>query len=386
MSGGPRELADKARAWLSERALPLWTSAGWDEQTGTFVEALSPEGKPLDVPRRAMVQARQIYSVRTGAELGCLPRERALELSRRAAAAMIERWSLPSGAFLKSIDAANKPADATPDLYTQAFAMFGLAQAQTLAPDLSHERRALAVLDYLERDRRATAGGFTELEKGRPVLRSNPHMHLYEACLAWMEAGGGPRWRALADELASLCLERFVDARNGALAEVYTDGWAPERGPEGFFFEPGHHFEWAWLMLRHESLSGRDLSGPARALALRAESCGLLADGFVVDEVWCGGAIKKRSSRFWPQGERVKALLRLAAADSPGKPSPLDAADQALGVLFQYLDQPAPGLWSDQRGEDGSFASGPARASALYHIIGALGDYARLRLPTTGRS
>lgn len=362
----PREYAEQARSWLAERALPLWTTAGFDEKTGTFVEALSLEGRPLDAPRRAMVQARQIYALRIAAKLGCFPGERARALALRAASELPRRWGLPSGAFLKSVDAAGKPADATPDLYTQAFAIFGLANAHAFEPRPEFKARALEVVEYLRRERRAPAGGYTELDKGAVLLRSNPHMHLYESFLAWLEVDPDPRWKALADEIADLCLARFIDPETGCLAEVFDDAWRPVRGPEGFFFEPGHHFEWAWLMTVHQRLSGRDLAPPPRSLYQKARESGLSADGFAYDEVWCGGAAKKRSSRFWPQGERAKAAVRLGLASD---------ADQAVSALLTYLGTPTPGLWSDQRLEDGGYTHEPARASALYHIIAAFDEY-----------
>jgi mannose-6-phosphate isomerase len=376
VSAGARPLADKALSWLRSSAVPLWLRRGFDEKSGAFEEAFSADGKPLPVPRRAMVQARQIYSSRVAAKLGCLEPEAARTMAARVASGLIARWGLPSGAFVKSVDAAGKVADPTPDLYTQAFAIFGLANAQRLAPDPALERRALAVAEYLRRERRAPGGGYTELENGAPVLRSNPHMHLYEAALAWLEAGGGPAWAELADEILELCLTRFIDPESGGLAEDFVEGWRPERGPEGFYFQPGHHYEWAWLMRVHQELRGRDLSAPALALYRKADAFGLGADGFAYDEVWSTGSAKSRASRFWPQGERCKAACRLGAAAPAGERAVYArSADQALGALLQYLDRPAAGLWSDWRNAEGEFAVEPARASALYHIVNAIDEY-----------
>ena len=50
------------RRWVVGQALPLWREAGFDATRGSFVERLTFEGAPHpSAPRRAMVQARQIY-------------------------------------------------------------------------------------------------------------------------------------------------------------------------------------------------------------------------------------------------------------------------------------------------------------------------------------
>ena len=56
------------------------------------------------------------------------------------------------------------------------------------------------------------------------------------------------------------------------------------------------------------------------------------------------------------------------------------SADEAMDVLWSYLNQPARGLWSDTRSETGTFDQLPVKASSLYHIINALSEYEAKRL------
>lgn len=368
----------RARKWLREDVLPLWKSRGIASDGG-FVEALSLRGEPLDLPRRAMVQARQIYSFKTARDMECLPAAEAESIIARSSAFLVARYSLPSGAFRHAVEGGGKPGSDRVDLYTQAFALFGLANAYAVNKDAALKARALDLLAYLRRERRGPWGGFTELEDGRAVLRSNPHMHLFEAALAWMEHDADPRWRELADELLALCLGRFVDPAARALCEIYEDDGTPRREGGRFFFEPGHHYEWAWLMAVHQALTGRDTELIRAALFLTAEASGVSPAGFALDEVWSDGAPKKVSSRFWPQGERVKAAVRLGE---------FAAADQAFGALSRYLETPVAGLWRDTVLENGEFREEPAKASSLYHIINAISEYAAFRLvspPKAGR-
>jgi mannose/cellobiose epimerase-like protein (N-acyl-D-glucosamine 2-epimerase family) len=86
-------------------------------------------------------------------------------------------------------------------------------------------------------------------------------MHLLEACLAWAEIG-----RSRADwvrRLVNLALSRFIRKDSGVLGDSYLANWEPTLGAAGHAIEPGHQFEWAWLLLRCEGLH----PGPLRSTA-----------------------------------------------------------------------------------------------------------------------
>ncbi|MBI3289039.1 MAG: AGE family epimerase/isomerase [Elusimicrobia bacterium] len=373
----PEKTIERCKTWLSDHVFPLWTQSGISTD-GDFLEALSLDGEPIDLPRRAMVQARQIYAFRVGAALGACPAARARVIVARAAARLIDRYSLASGAFIHSLGTDGSPRG-KPDLYTQAFALFGLANAYAVSPDEALKRRALAVLDYLQRERRALSAGYTEFEGDELVLRSNPHMHLFEAALNWMQVDPSSCWSDLAGEILHLCLGAFIDPDTGALCERFQAEWKPERVDSRFFFEPGHHYEWSWLMTLHQELTGSPCPSAGRLFQI-AEKAGLNPDGFAWDEVWSHGVPKKRSSRFWPQGERVKAAVRLGVhAPQTEQVAYARAADQALDALLRFLETPTPGIWRDTRLESGVFREEPAKASSLYHIINAIDEYVALR-------
>ena len=73
-------------------------------------------------------------------------------------------------------------------------------------------------------------------------------MHLLEGALAWMAIDDDPGWRRMADDLAQLCLEKFIDPATGALREFFATDWSPAPGIDGQTVEPGHHYEWAFLL------------------------------------------------------------------------------------------------------------------------------------------
>ena len=373
-------LRKRSEQWMKEIAYPLWLSRGIDSAHGDFYEALTFECGPADMPIRAMVQARQIYSFRLAERLGILPTCEAKEVITRATQALIRHFSLPNGAFAHAVDSNRAVINSGAELYTQSFALFALANAYSLTRAEAFKDRAKQLVGYLQSKRKALGGGFTEIKEGKVLYQSNPHMHLLEACLSWMQTDSDPEWKKLAAEVVTLLEEKFIDPATGALCEHFSEGWAPIRVDGRFIFEPGHHFEWCWLLGNYQHLTASSrLDSIRRRLFELGELHGIRADrGAAVDEVWSDFNIKKSSSRFWPQGERVKAAVQLRVqAQQAGSDSTsyAKAADQALEALFQYLDQPRPGLWMDTWTEQGDFVGDPVKASSLYHIAGALYEY-----------
>lgn len=365
---------------MTEKVLPLWHREGISP-SGSFHESLAFDGRPnREEARRAMVQARQLYSFRVALEL--LP-ARAHEFEaviKNGTRALIRDYAQPRGDFAHTCDSQGRLLKATPELYTQAFGLFGLAQGQAIAPSVEIKAAAVRLRDYLGRERRLPSGGYSEIgPKGEILFQSNPHMHLFEAGLAWMEIDPDPRWLRFSTEVLELCLSRFIQPGFGLLAEHFDENWSPVRENGRFFFEPGHHFEWAWLMGRYQQMTGRDLSGVRKILMERAERHGIdPVRRAAWDQVWSDLTPKLRSSRFWPQCERAKAFS-LAGRD--GLLDPKEAGlrtAEALRTLFRYFDTRTPGLWNDTWSVEGHWLAANAKASSLYHIIGAISEGLKL--------
>lgn len=362
-----KTLAEKTRNWITGQTMPLWSSRGIDWEQGGFVENVSTAGARLDGSKRSMVQARQIYSFRIAAELGAIDKTEAKRAIEHSADFLVKNAFLPSGAAAHCVDRSGKVINEMPDLYAQAFVVFGLANAFRVSPKPEYREKAKALVRYLDAERRVRAGGFTEVKDGGTQYQSNPHMHLFEASLAWVELDADPLWRSLADEIAGLCETKFIDRETRLLAEHFDEQWAPLRVEGRFVFEPGHQYEWAWLLCWHERLTGHRSRELSERLFDTSERHGIWRPrNTAYDEVWSDFTPKKRSSRFWPQCERIKAAVRLGQQAS---------ADEALSTLFKYLEHPVPGLWHDTWQEDDQFTGDPVKSSSLYHIIGAMYEY-----------
>ncbi len=373
----PLELARQQQqrlvAWLLDDAYPLWAAAGVDAERGAFVEALDQDGLPLGIPCRARVPARQIYAFATAPSLGW--RGPSVMLVERGLRCFVTDYRRPDGLFRTLVAADGRVLDDAVTLYDQAFALLAFAASQRLMPDdLRWEAAAQALLAAVQRALQRAGLGFDSGIPQRAPLQSNPHMHLFEACLAWAAVSEQPVWRRLADDIVALVLRHFVDPESGCIPERFAADWS--RAPEDAarIIEPGHQFEWAWLLL---SWANATPSSELRADAVRAafrlieigESAGV-QDGVVVDAVWDNLSLHDRGARLWPQTERLKAAV--LAARITDRDVHWLAAVSAARALERYLTTRVRGLWRDRMTPSGAFQVGPAPAGNLYHIVAAI--------------
>jgi len=362
----PSQQAARLNSWLNDKAYPLWWKTGADHELGGFHEKIDQTGRPVVLPKRARVQPRQIFSFGLSPEW-----TEAVEFGRDF---YLAHYLRPDGLFRTLVAPDGKPVDETPAFYDQAFALLGLNSLyRALGNEVEHRDRARALIAKWIELRKHPAIGFEEDRPRKLPLCSNPHMHLLESCLAWREDDPQGPWKAIAGEIVELALTKFIDSRTGVLREYFDGDWNPMQGDRGRMFEPGHQFEWAWLLMRWGQ-------GNATSVALRlidlAETHGVdQMRGVAINSLFDDFTPHDRSARLWPQTERIKA--HCLAAEVTGKSDHWDKAELAARGLWQYLETPITGLWYDVLTEHDGFIIEPAPASSFYHITCAINELNR---------
>jgi mannose/cellobiose epimerase-like protein (N-acyl-D-glucosamine 2-epimerase family) len=193
--------------------------------------------------------------------------------------------------------------------------------------------------------------------------------------LSFYETTRDPLHLERASDLAHLFRTKLFDEEHGALPEFYDENWRPMSGAFGRIVEPGHHFEWCWLLHRWRALGGGDFMAEAESLRAHAETHGL-ENGAACDQIFIDGRPSKKTARLWPQTERLKANLARFEAVADEEAARL--ALQAHDMIRAFCDTPKPGYWYDLRTPDGAFVREPARASSFYHIMLALAELIRV--------
>ncbi len=366
--------------WAVRDAFPLWAERGVDRTFGGFHEKLGLDGRGVDVHRRARVQPRQVFAFAHAAGLGWDGPADAI--MRDGMASMFARYQRADGLFRTLVGADGTVHDDRAVLYDQAFVLLALAGAHRAIGDREAHGRAVAVREAIGRTFGHRSGGFLSSDASPLPLLANPHMHLLEACLAWTECGGDEQWSAMADRIAGLALDRMIDARTGALAEAFDADWARVPGLAGRIVEPGHQFEWAWLLMRWGADRGRrDASEAALRLIGIGERFGVDRQRNVaVLELLDDMSVHAPVGRLWAQTERIKAGC--LAATMTGEDRYLEGARAGCESVLAFLRDAPPGLWRDQMTAQGEFVAEPAPASTFYHIVVAiegLRDWVRSR-------
>jgi mannose-6-phosphate isomerase len=283
------------------------------------------------------------------------------------------KFQRPDGLFRTLINPDFSVADDRAVTYDQAFGLLAFNLGATLGAEwrAERERQAHDLLQAVLKHTRRSTGGF---ENGVPTslpLESNPHMHLFEATLAGCEVcAESSLWKSLSDEIAEFAMAHFFDA-NGLLHEFFDEDWKFTAGLPGRIVEPGHQYEWAWLLMRWAG----DRHPKARATAMRmidATEAQGVRDGLALQQVLDDFSPHDPSARLWPQTERLKAAALAARLTGEAKYFAMTVS-ASQGVL-RYLDCPIPGLWYDRIDAHGNVVDEPAPASTFYHLVAAVAE------------
>ncbi|MEL7130137.1 MAG: AGE family epimerase/isomerase, partial [Pseudomonadota bacterium] len=328
-------------------------------------ENLDLNHRPIDrTDGRVRVQARQTYSFTIAYKLGWEPSKSAA-LVEDGVQILATQCRRSDGLFGRRIatDGSGLTSDEA-DLYDTAFALFALAHAKPVVDTSDLIEETLLALDSHLAD---PMGGYREALP-RPLYRlQNPHMHLFEACLALFTADGNRAHLDRASQLGDLCQTRFIDPKTGTLGERFDTDWMIPAGLDGGTVEPGHHFEWVWLFAEYAKLAEVEIAPEADQLYKFA--CATLdADGRAIQATDRAGLPADASRRTWPQTEALKAhLLMFARGD--------EAAGRLATLSFDTLmdEYLTPeGGWIDHYSADGQVLAKSMPASTLYHILAAL--------------
>ncbi|QDZ01061.1 mannose-1-phosphate guanylyltransferase [Nitratireductor mangrovi] len=359
--------------WLFEETLPLWSTAGIDRRHGGFHEALDFAGKPLARPKRMRTMARQVYAFAVARARGW--QGPADEIIAHGIDFIATRGRSDNGGWVRVLDVDGSVVDPVEDAYDHACVLLALAHAH-LSGNPDAERLGRETFSFVDRhleDERLT--GFLEAAGERGVRRSNPHMHLLEAFLAWYDATGERAHLRRASRIIDLFRHRFFDPDSWTVGEYFNDDFTPVAGEKGQWTEPGHHFEWASLLVDFADKTGQsDLVGMARKLYASAVANGLnRSTGLAYGAVSRSGMPLDLVSRSWPQAEAIKAAMALDGAAGPDLKPEVEAR---VGRLFRWHIDPAPtGLWIDRVDEKGRSVASEVPASIFYHLVFALTRY-----------
>ena len=203
-------IAGALRRWATDKALPLWSTNGFDAKRGGFQERLNPDGSPdVNAPRRLRVQARQIYVYAHAAALGWFVDGRRFMMD--GVAFMVERYRSPDGKPGRVHPCARQFGRRPAARHIRSYVCLVGAdlgresQRRRADPEISRRRYRL----YRWPPHRARRQFHPGIPQSQP-RRQNPHMHAFEAMLAMHETIAYPQAMARAQKLLTMMNEKIL--------------------------------------------------------------------------------------------------------------------------------------------------------------------------------
>lgn len=299
---------------LSQKILPLWDQWGWWAEKQRSYEALRTEDLgPHMLYRRSMVLARLlfVYSRAWAHWHTPLHRVRAAAIYQDLTAHF---WDEACQGWFFSLNAENKPEKDHKDLYGHAFILFGLSHYLDVFQDQSALSWIQKTHDCLQKNFLLPQGWYAwradrDWGQKQTALHQNPHMHLLEAYIACAQADSAGGWQQYVQQGYDLFQTHLFDHDLGVLREFYTDQGKID--PEtGHIIEPGHHYEWVWLLQIVSDLLGSspDISSAQARLFDWAQKNGWDRQyGGIYNQVSADGTVLDAEKRIWPLTEYFKA-------------------------------------------------------------------------------
>jgi mannose-6-phosphate isomerase len=177
-------------------------------------------------------------------------------------------------------------------------------------------------------------------------------MHLAEAFLATLSVREDIAAQRALVELCTAMHKRFIDPQQGVLMEKplgAVDNW----------FEPGHQFEWYFLLESSPLLRGSRLhTSLDRAFALTEQQGVDPQTGAVVAMLDLDGYAKDATQRIWAQAEYLRALTL--------RPNSEASVLRQLKALQQRFLHSAG--WHECRNENGEVSRKDMPSTTPYHL------------------
>ena len=378
------------RLWLLEHVCPYWCERMVDPQGG-FFESLNAQGQANQSPLKTVLnQARLTYVFSHAAVLGGdaslrHAADHGFDFLRRTCVG-----NARTGGWPRAMNAQGEVLDPARDTYDQAFVIFAMAWYYRASASQEALQLAEQACEFLEtRLADAEHGGFFEEdpETGKLPRRQNPHMHLLEAVLAMHGATGQQIWLDRATRLIELFGKVFFDKKTGTLAEFFDGVWRLADGAPGLLREPGHQFEWVWLLQQYMQQAAdltpdiRDgLEDHAHRLfefgsQFGIETAGPL-QGLVFDAVTADGLILTSSKLLWPQTEYIKACIaRFEATQDTAYRAQAFAHAKLMRAHFFRSDG---ANWVNHIARDGAPLVSDTPSRVLYHLFLAASELIRI--------
>lgn len=350
----------RGATWWSVDFLPRWLDRVATSE-GAIVEALNADGRPDAAPATTLTQARCVFALaHLHLATGC---PNLLEAACRVNGFLDRSLRDVDGGYrVSTVNAVRRS-------YDQSFALLALVTLRRADPAAIPASHITDLWRFVEARLTDPATGALRADDGPAradaPCAQNPHMHMFEAALQAFEMTNERIWLDRASRLVDLAARHFVDPSTGAVREFIGADLKPLATETGARREPGHQYEWAWLLRRFADFGGDPAArGMADRMVAFTEAHGLRRDGRMAgapfDAVDASGRIAEDTHLLWPLTEAGKYCA--AVGDETGA-----RTIETLIFGHYFADGPHP-VWVNQLDGAGEVVWDAALGRLIYHV------------------
>ena len=358
-------LIKDSQNYLFDNLLAQWLKHGIHPELGYSYESLNHDWSVNPVGRiRLLSQCRQLYTfshafIETKDEQWLKPLKPLFNFI------LSHYWVDEAWIFSLNDDLSIK--DRQSDCYALAFVLLAFSYYF----DATKDKRALEFIEhthlFLKNKMACEQGGFLEEfpYSGSLVRRQNPHMHLLEGYLAAYKATSNQSYKAEIKKLLTLMSDYFFNAPSASLIEYFNHDWSVHE-TLGVSIEPGHHFEWIWLLHQANKIfPDKNYLEIADSLWKKAREHCFDPKGGIYNQIHANtGEVLDAEKRIWPITEYLKALCAHQSSDMKTQKHLVTT----LTFLFEYY-LIKDGSWHEYLDAHNKPKTHPLPATSSYHIF-----------------
>jgi N-acylglucosamine 2-epimerase len=268
------ELRDFYLRELTEDAIPFWIGHGLDREEGGLLDFLDRRGTPVSTDKGGWIQGRFTWVlsrlIEAYGKTGTRPEW--VEAAGLCADFVRDKvLSGPGGRAYFELTRDGRPLVLRRYLFSETFAIIGLAQYAKVSGDRAYLDKALATLAVFEANRGRLAPKIdpaTRRMRGHSetMILINVHQVLRDA-LAGSEPEAALEHTRRIDVQIEELFRYFVKPERRAVLETVNDDGSIAEGLEGTCINPGHAIETAWFLMEEGRWRG-DYSMVERAIPL----------------------------------------------------------------------------------------------------------------------
>lgn len=386
--------ASDFHAELGTKVLPYWYDRCVDWERGGYVlsDGIAREAAP-STEKMIVTQARMVWGFSHVHLKGYRdPQRDYLRAARHGYLFLLEKFrDTTHGGYYWRTDLAGRAVNDRKYLYGQSFVVYALVEYHRASGDPAALRHAMDLYQVIQqRARDVENGGWGEhhtrdwqlltaqdprIEVEVAGLKSaNAHLHWMEALAELYDASRDKAVRKSLAEALRINQRWFYPKQPGRSAFHRHPDWKPVTDPKSAGLSYGHNVEFAWLMVRAETVLGQKPSWShfhailehALRYGTDHELGGLYNRGVDVQPATDTAKV------WWSQSEMMAALTD--GWKHRNDPAYREALIRLVGFLRQHMIDPADGIWVDTVTREGGRKS-PSKAhnwKANYHDVRAI--------------